>query len=75
MRTKIILVNENLKLSCYSIHMDVWCLIKKARAFIMAKKKYYAVKVGKKPGIYLTWDECKLQIEGYRVKNIKGFKL
>ena len=41
----------------------------------MAKKKYYAVKVGKKPGIYLTWDECKLQIEGYRVKNIKGFKL
>lgn len=30
----------------------------------MAKKKYYAVKVGKKPGIYLTWDECKMQIEG-----------
>ena len=24
----------------------------------MAKKKYYAVKVGTKPGIYETWAEC-----------------
>lgn len=40
----------------------------------MAKKKYYAVKVGKKPGIYLTWDECKLQIEGVSGEKHKGFQ-
>lgn len=25
----------------------------------MAKKNYYAVKQGKVPGIYRTWDACK----------------
>lgn len=30
----------------------------------MAKKKYYAVKIGKNPGIYESWDECKAQTEG-----------
>ena len=30
----------------------------------MAKKKYYAVQVGRIPGIYGTWDECKAQTEG-----------
>lgn len=40
----------------------------------MAKKKYYAVKVGKKPGIYLTWDECKMQIEGVSGEKHKGFQ-
>ena len=30
----------------------------------MAKKKYYAVKVGKTPGIYGTWSECEEQIKG-----------
>ena len=27
--------------------------------------KYYAVKVGRKPGIYLSWDECKMQVDRY----------
>ena len=36
----------------------------KVRRKIMAKKKYYAVQVGKIPGIYGTWDECKAQTEG-----------
>ena len=31
----------------------------------MAKKKYYAVKVGKTPGIYGTWSECEEQIKGF----------
>lgn len=31
----------------------------------MAKQKYYAVKVGLTPGVYLTWDECKAQVDGF----------
>lgn len=39
----------------------------------MAKKKYYAVKKGKTPGIYCTWEECKAQVEGYSGAVFKGF--
>ena len=31
----------------------------------MVAKKYYAVRVGKEPGIYLTWDDCKAMTNGY----------
>lgn len=27
--------------------------------------KYYAVKKGRKTGIYTTWDDCRAQVEGY----------
>ena len=40
----------------------------------MAKKKYYAVKKGKTPGIYLTWDDCKAQTEGYSGAIYKSFQ-
>ena len=30
----------------------------------MAKLKYYAVKIGKMPGIYNTWAECEAQVKG-----------
>lgn len=36
-------------------------------------KKYYGVKVGKLPGIYTTWDECKKQVTGYPGALYKGF--
>ncbi|MFS0820902.1 viroplasmin family protein [Bacillus sp. 1P02SD] len=39
----------------------------------MAKKKYYAVKVGRDTGIYETWDECKKQVEGFTGATYKGF--
>ncbi len=39
----------------------------------MAKSKYYAVKVGKNPGIYRTWDECKEQVTGYSGAIYKSF--
>ncbi len=41
----------------------------------MAKtgKKYYAVRTGRQPGIYLTWDECKAQVDGYAKAEFKGF--
>lgn len=28
-------------------------------------ENYYAVKVGRKPGIYLNWDDCKKQVHGF----------
>lgn len=36
--------------------------------------KYYAVRAGKKPGIYYSWDECKAQVDGYSGASYKGFK-
>lgn len=39
----------------------------------MAKKKYYGVKVGKTPGVYLTWEACKSQVEGVSGALYKSF--
>ncbi len=40
----------------------------------MAKKqKYYVVWDGHNPGIYKTWDECKLQIKNYSQAKYKSF--
>lgn len=36
-------------------------------------KKYYAVRVGKTPGIYFTWDDCKSMVEGYPGAKYKSF--
>lgn len=36
--------------------------------------KFYAVKKGKTPGIYLSWDECKRMVTGYPGAIYKGFK-
>ena len=36
-------------------------------------KKYYAVRVGKTPGIYLTWDDCKSMVDGYSGAKYKSF--
>lgn len=34
---------------------------------------YYAVKVGKNPGIYETWAECKAEVDGYKGAKYKKF--
>ena len=36
--------------------------------------KFYAVKKGKKTGIFLTWDECKEQVTGFKGAVYKSFK-
>ena len=36
-------------------------------------KNFYAVKVGKTPGIYETWTDCQIQINGYSGAVYKGF--
>lgn len=39
----------------------------------MAKNKVYAVRKGRKTGIYDSWDECKVQVEGYSEAEFKSF--
>ena len=39
----------------------------------MAKKKFYAVRQGRKTGMFLTWDECKKQVMGVSRSNIQKF--
>ena len=36
--------------------------------------KYYAVKNGRNPGIYQTWDECKEQVHGFEDALYKSFQ-
>lgn len=36
-------------------------------------RKFYAVKVGKKPGVYETWADCQSQISGFSGAVYKGF--
>lgn len=35
---------------------------------------FYAVKIGKKPGIYNTWDECKENVNGFKGAKFHKFK-
>ena len=35
--------------------------------------KYYAVRIGRNPGIYHTWDECKRETMGFKGASFKKF--
>jgi ribonuclease HI len=37
-------------------------------------KKYYAVRIGRKPGIYYSWPECKSQIQNFPGAIYKSFR-
>ncbi|WP_026703344.1 ribonuclease H [Salibacterium aidingense] len=39
-----------------------------------AKKKYYVVWKGRRPGIYESWAECEKQVKGYAGASFKSFK-
>ena len=39
-----------------------------------SKNKYYVVWNGVNPGIYETWNECQLQIKGFKGAAYKGFE-
>jgi ribonuclease HI len=39
----------------------------------MAGKKIYAVRVGRKPGIYRSWEDCLSQVEGFSGAAFKSF--
>ena len=36
--------------------------------------KYYAVRRGYRPGVYLSWIECKVQVDGFSGAEYKSFK-
>lgn len=40
----------------------------------MAKAKFYGVRVGRVPGVYDNWDDCKAQVNGYQGAEYKSFK-
>jgi viroplasmin and RNaseH domain-containing protein len=40
----------------------------------MGKKKFWAVAIGRKPGIYLTWPECQEQVSGYPMAQFAAFE-
>lgn len=37
------------------------------------KNKYYAVRKGRVPGIYLSWDDCRKQVDGFSNSEFKSF--
>ncbi len=39
----------------------------------MRKTKYYVVWEGRAPGVYDSWEECRLQVEGYKEAKYKAF--
>jgi|ERR1035438_6489798 ribonuclease HI len=39
----------------------------------MPKNKFYVVWIGRKPGIYSSWDDCKKQVDGFEGAKYKGF--
>lgn len=40
----------------------------------MAKSKYYVVWVGKQPGVYATWAECKAQVDQFEGAKYKSYE-
>ncbi|MEG1427251.1 MAG: RNase H1/viroplasmin domain-containing protein [Oscillospiraceae bacterium] len=36
-------------------------------------KKYYAVKTGRKTGVFLTWEQCRMQVDGFPSAAYKSF--
>jgi ribonuclease HI len=39
----------------------------------MASPKFYAVRKGRTPGIYRTWDKCRAEVEGFAGAQFKSF--
>lgn len=36
---------------------------------------YYAVRVGRQPGVYSTWEECEAQVNGFKAAAFKKFEV
>lgn len=50
------------------------CLIWFTTEEAMGKKNFYAVRTGRKPGIYKTWAQCQQQVTGFAGAVFKGFE-
>ena len=81
--TGVFFFSCNLKILMYSIRRNrvaaVWRILSVDGSEgcqiggSMAKKKFYAVRQGRKIGMFLTWDECKKQVMGYPGAIYKSF--
>ncbi|XP_058082372.1 ribonuclease H-like [Magnolia sinica] len=40
----------------------------------MEKDKYYVVLVGHRPGIYISWDDARVEVEGYSGARHRAFR-
>lgn len=47
--------------------LELW-----ACGYVMSK--FYAVKIGRNPGIYNSWSECQQQVNGFKGAIFKSFK-
>ncbi|KAG0585420.1 hypothetical protein KC19_2G010600 [Ceratodon purpureus] len=41
---------------------------------IVRSQKFYAVRRGYRPSVYLSWDNCKIQVDGFRGAEHKSFR-
>jgi ribonuclease HI len=64
---KVTIIRE--KCSFFAFRSAIICSV----VFSMSKNKFYVVWVGKKPGIYDSWDKCRKQVEGVEGSKYKGF--
>lgn len=48
--------------------------VEKTKGMKGKKMSYYAVKKGRNPGIYDSWEECKAQVHGFKGAVFKKFK-
>ena len=48
-------------------------MFKQKRERFMAKQKVYAVRKGKKTGVFTSWDECSASVSGFPGAQYKGF--
>src|SRR6266481_3408902 len=39
------------------------------------KKKFYVVRCGHQPGIYRSWEECRIHVDGYSGADYRAFSL
>jgi viroplasmin and RNaseH domain-containing protein len=44
------------------------------KAASLEPHKYYAVRKGRRPGIYRFWEECEIQVSGYPLCEFKSFR-
>nr|XP_033791692.1 ribonuclease H1-like [Geotrypetes seraphini]XP_033791693.1 ribonuclease H1-like [Geotrypetes seraphini] len=48
-------------------------LVASPAGLVLAARMYYAVRTGRKPGVYQTWDECKEQVYQFSSAKYKKF--
>lgn len=67
------ILNKTFKFNLIELEYTYYLNMFKMGVIKLSKKKFYAVKKGKKIGIYNTWNECKKQVNGFSGAEYKSF--